>query len=125
MVKIQRDITQLLHQSPAPIQVVLGPRQCGKSTLLASLSLSNNPSAQHTATYKEITFDDLQLRELANRDPALFLQQFEPPLLLDEVQYVPNLFPELKRHHPKRRYSKNVGIYYRATFMRRPHGARD
>ena len=39
----------------------------------------------------------LQMRQLANEDPALFLQQFEPPLLLDEVQYVPNLFPELKK----------------------------
>jgi hypothetical protein len=83
----------LLSQSPAKIQVLLGPRQCGKSTLLASLSLLNNAADQ----YQEITFDDLQLRQLANRDPALFLQQFEPPLLLDEVQYVPNLFPELKK----------------------------
>ncbi|OAI48279.1 hypothetical protein AYO45_05185 [Gammaproteobacteria bacterium SCGC AG-212-F23] len=46
--------------------------------------------------FQEITFDDLQLRQLANQDPALFLQQFPPPLLLDEVQYVPNLFSELK-----------------------------
>lgn len=27
----------------------------------------------------------------------LFLEQFPPPLLLDEVQYVPSLFPELKK----------------------------
>ncbi len=83
---IKRDITDLLMHSPAWIQVLLGPRQCGKSTLFASLH-----------RFKEITFDDLQMRQLANQDPALFLQQFEPPLLLDEIQYVPNLFPELKK----------------------------
>lgn len=88
---IKRDITQQLEGSAAWIQVVLGPRQCGKSTLLASLF------QQNTSPYQEVSFDDLQLRQLANKDPALFLQQFEPPLLLDEVQYAPNLFPELKR----------------------------
>lgn len=89
---INRDITQLLTKSTDWIQILLGPRQCGKSTLFASLYL-NNPSHE---SFQEITFDDFQMRQLANRDPALFLQQFETPLLLDEVQYVPNLFPALK-----------------------------
>lgn len=89
---IQRDLTQQLKTLSTYIQVVIGPRQCGKSTLLAAPD--TNPL--HTA-FREITFDDLQLRQLANQDPALFLQQFEPPLLLDEIQYVPNLFPELKK----------------------------
>ncbi len=87
---IYRDMTLQLEQSSSPIQILLGPRQCGKSTLFASLSSKENK-------FQEITFDDLQMRQLANKDPALFLQQFETPLLLDEVQYVPNLFPELKR----------------------------
>lgn len=91
---IKRDITHLLQSSPALIQVLLGPRQCGKSTLFAALY----PMSAHLQkAYNEVTFDDLQMRQLANTDPALFLQQFEPPLLLDEVQYAPNLFPELKK----------------------------
>lgn len=89
---IKRDISAFLNDSPAFIQVLLGPRQCGKSTLFASLF-----TMKKTSRHTEITFDDLQMRQLANEDPALFLQQFEPPLLLDEVQYVPNLFPELKK----------------------------
>src|SRR5665213_3498365 len=92
---IKRDITKLLNQSPAWIQVLLGPRQCGKSTLFASLFSKNGGEANHS--FKEITFDDLQMRQLANQDPALFLQQFEPPLLLGDIQDVPNLFPELKK----------------------------
>lgn len=89
---IPRDMTKQLTHGSAKIQILLGPRQCGKSTLFASLYMQGNKTS-----FQEITFDDLQLRQLANQDPALFLQQFEPPLLLDEVQYVPNLFPELKK----------------------------
>lgn len=86
---IQRDITSRLSDSHALVQLLIGPRQCGKSTLLSHVA---DPS------FKEVSFDDLQLRILANRDPALFLEQFKPPILLDEIQYVPNLFPEIKRH---------------------------
>lgn len=93
---IKRDISKLLTESYARIQVLLGPRQCGKSTLFIAL-YSGSEGNKSSLKFKEITFDDLQMRELANNDPALFLQQFEPPLLLDEVQYVPNLFPELKK----------------------------
>lgn len=85
---IPRDITSRLSSSSSPVQILIGPRQSGKSTLLSHLS---GPS------FREITFDDLQLRTLANRDPGLFLEQFKPPVLLDEVQYAPNLFPEIKR----------------------------
>ena len=84
---IKRDITQLLNKSSQWIQILLGPRQCGKSTLFSALD----------QPFQEITFDDLQMRQMANQDPALFMQQFTPPLLLDEVQYVPNLFSELKK----------------------------
>lgn len=87
---IPRDMTDELRQSHSLIQVLVGPRQCGKSTLFAALASKDN-------SFQEITFDDLQLRQLANRDPALFLYQFLPPLILDEIQYVPNLFPELKK----------------------------
>src|SRR3989338_8457052 len=86
---IQRDLSAQLLHNPVWIQIVLGPRQCGKSTLLSLL--------KGNVKFTEITFDDLSLRQLAERDPALFLEQFTPPLLLDEVQYTPNLFPELKK----------------------------
>ncbi|HLD16509.1 MAG TPA: ATP-binding protein [Coxiellaceae bacterium] len=86
---IERDITSRLSgNTTIPVQLVLGPRQCGKSTLLSHLA---------GESFREVTFDDLQLRHLANRDPALFLEQFKPPVLLDEIQYVPNLFLEIKR----------------------------
>src|SRR3990167_5052518 len=88
MLYIERDITRQLTQAKTPVQILIGPRQCGKSTLLSRLN---------DEKFHEITFDDLQMRNLANQDPALFLTQFRPPLLLDEVQYVPNIFSEIKR----------------------------
>jgi len=84
---IHRDISQQLSQNPDWIQILIGPRQCGKSTLFATLG----------GNFQEVTLDDLRLRQLAQNDPALFFQQFEPPLIIDEVQYAPNLFPELKK----------------------------
>lgn len=70
------------------IQILIGPRQAGKSSVLSYMGKGR---------FQDIEFDDLQLRNLAEQDPALFLSQYPPPLNLDEVQYVPNLFPELKK----------------------------
>ncbi|MBI2298127.1 MAG: ATP-binding protein [Armatimonadetes bacterium] len=70
-----------------PVLLLTGPRQVGKTTVLRHL-------AGPERTY--VTFDDMALRELARRDPVLFLQRFAPPLLLDEIQYAPELLPYLK-----------------------------
>jgi predicted AAA+ superfamily ATPase len=59
----------------------------GKTTLLRHLS-------KEVRTY--VTLDDPNLAQLANRDPALFLQRFQPPLLIDEIQYAPSLLPYIK-----------------------------
>lgn len=49
--------------------------------------------------FTEVSLDDPTLRELAQRDPVLFLKQFSSPkLFIDEAQYAPALFPTLKRH---------------------------
>jgi predicted AAA+ superfamily ATPase len=43
-----------------------------------------------------VTLDDLDERALAHRDPALFLQRHPPPIIIDEVQYAPQLFSAIK-----------------------------
>ncbi len=43
-----------------------------------------------------VTLDDLRERELARTDPALFLQAHPAPLMIDEVQYAPELFSAIK-----------------------------
>ncbi len=73
--------------SQFPVILVTGPRQVGKTTLL-----------QHVCeeTRRYVTLDDLTLRALAQEDPSLFLQRFPPPVLIDEIQYAPNLLPYVK-----------------------------
>lgn len=70
-----------------PILLVTGPRQVGKTTLL-----------EHCATKSRayVSLDDLSARQLAQEDPALFLQRYPPPVLIDEIQYAPALFPFIK-----------------------------
>jgi len=70
-----------------PVLLVTGPRQVGKTTLLRHLCGSDRGY---------VTLDDPTRRELATADPALFLQRFPPPVLIDEVQYAPQLLPHIK-----------------------------
>lgn len=70
-----------------PVVLLTGPRQVGKTTLLRSLS---------KAKRKSVSLDDLDERKLAQTDPAGFLQKHKTPLIIDEVQYAPNLFPYIK-----------------------------
>jgi len=67
---------------------VSGPRQAGKTTLLTHLAKKFGVNC--------ISLDDLTVRRLAQEDPELFLERFERPLLIDEVQYAPQLFPYIK-----------------------------
>ncbi len=85
---IDRDISDIIQQNTDPIQIIRGPRQCGKSSLILHLD----------ADFKELSLDDPSLRELAQSDPELFLSQFNSQkLFIDEAQYAPALFPSLKR----------------------------
>jgi uncharacterized protein len=70
-----------------PVLLVTGARQVGKTTLLRQVS---GPER----TY--VTLDDPRLLILAKEDPLLFLQRFRPPLLIDEIQYAPELLPIIK-----------------------------
>lgn len=73
-----------------PITLVTGARQVGKTTMLEHL-------VNHAGDTRErLTLDDLTLRDLAKNDPAMFFQIHRPPLLIDEVQYAPELFGEMK-----------------------------
>lgn len=83
-----------------PVLLVTGPRQVGKSTLL---ELCAEPER------RLVTLDDLDQRDLARRDPALFLQRYPPPLIVDEVQYAPELFSAIKIAVDR---SKQPGLFW-------------
>ncbi len=70
-----------------PVLMVTGPRQVGKTTLLEMCSADDRAY---------VTLDDLEMRRLAQQDPALFLQTWPAPVTIDEVQYAPQLFSAIK-----------------------------
>ena len=76
-----------------------GPRQVGKTTLLQKM-------AKDERGY--VTLDDPDARYLAKSDPALFLQRYAPPVIIDEIQYAPELLPynqnKCRQESKKRRF---------------------
>ena len=87
---IRRSLEKIVLQvtKEYPVLLLSGPRQVGKTTMLKKLM-------EGTAR-NYVSLDDLQERELARTDPELFLQLHKPPILIDEVQYAPELFPYIK-----------------------------
>ena len=86
---ITRAIEQAVSRTSRtfPVLLVTGPRQVGKTTLLRRL-------AEDGREY--VTLDDPDVRALAAGDPALFMQRYKPPVLIDEIQYAPGLLPYIK-----------------------------
>jgi predicted AAA+ superfamily ATPase len=70
-----------------PVLLLTGPRQVGKTTFLTHLCGKER-------TY--VSLDDPTLRSLATEEPALFMQRFSFPLLIDEIQYAPQLLSYIK-----------------------------
>ena len=94
---MEKPVMELNEQYP--VLLLTGPRQVGKTTMLEHLIEVEGKGR------KKVSLDDLTLRELAKTDPKMFFQQYQPPLLIDEVQYAPELFPYIKimvdeRHQP-------------------------
>lgn len=70
--------------------LITGARQVGKSTLFETIMKEQGKEREI------VTLDDLEARALAKNDPAMFLQIHEPPVMIDEVQYAPELFSYIK-----------------------------
>ncbi len=73
--------------------VVTGPRQVGKTTMLKHMM---EQDAEHGFKRDYVTMDDTALRMAAQEDPALFLQRYKAPILIDEIQKAPELLPYIK-----------------------------
>ena len=86
---ISRTIEQSILKAgeSLPVLLVTGARQVGKTTLLRHLG------GQERAY---VTLDDPLVLNLARQDPALFMQRFLAPVLIDEIQYAPELLPYIK-----------------------------
>jgi predicted AAA+ superfamily ATPase len=86
---IKRTLSKIIYEATStfPVVLITGPRQVGKTTVFEHCKESSR-------TY--VTLDDPQIKMLAKNDPHLFLQTYKAPLLIDEIQYAPELFPYIK-----------------------------
>jgi predicted AAA+ superfamily ATPase len=83
---LEKDIVETVSTRPAIL--LTGVRQSGKSALLKKLF----PKAVY------VTLDKILIAESAEENPSAFLHQFDnvSSVILDEIQYAPSLFRELK-----------------------------
>ncbi|MBI4982567.1 MAG: ATP-binding protein [Candidatus Omnitrophica bacterium] len=84
-----RTLTKIIQKAVKtfPAIVVTGPRQSGKTTLLKHL---------FAKTHKYINLENPDVRMRAKADPLGFLEENKSPLILDEIQYVPELLSYIK-----------------------------
>ena len=70
-----------------PAVVLTGPRQSGKTTLLKS---------QFSDTHNYLNLENTDIRLRAKEDPVSFMKQIKTPIIIDEIQYVPELLSYIK-----------------------------
>lgn len=106
----ENDINHLAKSFP--VILICGPRQVGKTTIL------NKYMQESKEQINFVSLDDPLIRKSAKEDPALFLEKYEAPLIIDEIQYATELLPYIKIIVDKKRNEnlyKDVkcnGLYY-------------
>ncbi len=101
---IHRQIEPILKKltTQFPAVAVTGPRQSGKSTLLKET---------FAKTYSYLSFDDPVVRERAISDPKFFLENTSEKVIIDEIQYVPQLLSYVKMLIDKDRQKRGRFIF--------------
>lgn len=87
---IRKDINSYLKYFP--VLLISGARQVGKSTLALHLGFENY-----------VTLDDINMYQMAKNDPKGFIEHLEKPVIIDEVQRIPQLMITIKEYVDKER----------------------
>ncbi len=100
---IPRSLEAVLRSSVEtfPSITLTGPRQSGKTTLLKRI---------FGDTYQYVSMEVPDMRDNAESDPRGFLATFKPPVIIDEAQYAPILFPYIKEIIDNRRDESGMFI---------------
>jgi hypothetical protein len=72
-----------------PVVLVTGARQVGKTTLVRHLGEEGTSRAY-------VSMDEFGARTAAQEDPALLLQRYPAPAIIDEIQHAPELLGGIK-----------------------------
>ncbi|MBE0433520.1 ATP-binding protein [candidate division WOR-3 bacterium] len=101
---IPREMEAVLKEAVGQFSAVAvtGPRQSGKSTLLRKMFLD---------THAYVSFDDPLTRERAIADPRLFLESLGERMIVDEIQYVPQLLSYVKILIDKNRHKRGCFLF--------------
>ncbi len=85
---IKRNAEEVIKKAEKMFKAILvtGARQVGKTTMLKNLK----PDIQY------VTLDDMLLNQSAQEEPEMFLKSNQPPIIIDEVQYAPDLLRYIK-----------------------------
>lgn len=96
---LQRTLEETLSLAARQFSVVVvtGPRQSGKTTIIRHL---------FGKTFRYVSLDEIHLRRLAADDPRLFLDEYKPPVIIDEIQHVPALLNYIKAAVDREREKK-------------------
>ncbi len=97
-----RNIRRKIKESLAfsPVVLLIGARQTGKSTLMQLVAGEES--------YSYVTFDNLTAFAAAKTDPIEYIANLKKPVILDEVQRIPEIFLPIKEDVDKNR---NPGRY--------------
>ena len=101
MVFIKREIENYLKTAVKQFSAVVltGARQVGKSTLTKKIF----------PKYNYVSLDEIDTRDYALNDPRGFLNQYQCPLIIDEIQEVPELLNYVKKIIDERR--EETGLF--------------
>jgi predicted AAA+ superfamily ATPase len=99
---ISREITEQLRSVVAtfPVTVLVGPRQVGKTSVLE----------RSFPDYRYVSLDVAAHAEMAETRPAEFLRLHPPPVILDEIQYAPAFFRQIKTYVDEHRGTHGLFI---------------
>ena len=105
----ERTIEKTLRSVSAsfPVLMLTGPRQVGKTTVLERIADTDR---------KMVSLDVPTIRAFARQEPELFLQRYTPPVLIDEIQYAPELFDYIKVYVDKYKQSGDFWLTGSQTF---------
>ena len=90
-----------------PSVVIFGPRQCGKTTLVQNMF----------PDFSYANLEDMNTRSLAKNDPEEFFTRFPEPVIIDEIQRVPDLLSTVQVRIDKNKKADNTSLLEASSFL--------